>query len=54
MLQWCHSDFSVHNRIRSKAADAKGRQRLARYTIRCPFALDNRYHYYDYYSVGMY
>jgi len=42
MLQWRHSDFSVHNRIRSKAADAKGRQRLARYTIRCPFALENR------------
>ena len=40
MLQWRHSGFSVHNRIRSKAADAKGRQRLARYMIRCPFALE--------------
>ncbi len=27
-------------RIRSKAADAKGHQRLARYMIRCPFALN--------------
>ncbi len=34
MIQWRHSGFSVHNRIRSKAADAKGRQRLARYMIR--------------------
>jgi hypothetical protein len=38
MLQWRHSGFSVHNRIRSKAADTDGRQRLARYMIRCPFA----------------
>ncbi len=30
----------MHNRIRSKAADADGRQRLARYMIRCPFALE--------------
>jgi hypothetical protein len=28
------------NRVRSKAADANGRQRLARYIIRCPFALE--------------
>ncbi len=40
MLTWRHSGFSVHNRIRSKAADAEGRQRLARYMIRCPFAHD--------------
>ena len=40
MLQWRHSSFSVHNRIRSKAADAKGRHSLARYMIRCPFALE--------------
>ena len=40
MLQWRHSGFSVHNRIRSNADDAKGRQRLARYMIRCPFALE--------------
>jgi len=40
MLQWRHAGFSVHNRIRSKAADADGRQRLARYLIRCPFALE--------------
>lgn len=39
MLGWRHSGFSVHNRIRSKASDAEGRQRLARYMIRCPFAL---------------
>ena len=30
----------MHNRVRSKAADANGRQRLARYMIRCPFALE--------------
>jgi len=30
----------VHNRIRTKAADAEGRQGLARYMIRCPFALN--------------
>ena len=40
MLNWRHSGFSVHNRVRSKAADAKGRQHLARYMIRCPFALE--------------
>jgi hypothetical protein len=41
MRQWRHSGFSVHNRIRTQAADAEGRQRLARYMIRCPFALNN-------------
>lgn len=40
MRNWRHSGFSVHNRIRSKAADAEGRQRLAGYLIRGPFALD--------------
>ncbi len=40
MLQWRYAGCSVHNRIRSKAAKAKGRQRLARYMIRCPFALE--------------
>jgi hypothetical protein len=40
MRQWRHSGVSVHNRIRSKAADASGRQRLARYMIRCPFGLE--------------
>ncbi len=39
MRQRRHSGFSVHKRIRSKAADAEGRQRLARYMIRCPLAL---------------
>ena len=34
--QWRYSGFSVHNRIRSRAADAEGRQRLAGYMIRCP------------------
>ena len=38
--QWRHSGFSVHNLIRRPAADAEGRQRLARYMIRCPFALE--------------
>ena len=40
MRQWRHSGFSVHNRIRTQAADAEGRQRLAHYMIRCPFALN--------------
>ena len=40
VLQWRHSGFSVHNGICSKATDAEGRQRLARYMIRCPFALE--------------
>lgn len=40
MLGWRHSGFSVHTRIRSNATDAEGRQRLARYMIRCPFALE--------------
>ncbi len=40
MLKWRHSGFSVHNRVRSKANDAEARQRLARYMIRCPFALN--------------
>ncbi len=35
-----HSGFSVHNCVRSKGNDAEGRQRLARYMIRCPFALN--------------
>ena len=38
MLQWRYSGFSVHNRVRSK--DAEGRQRFARYMIRCPFSLE--------------
>ncbi len=40
MLMWRHSGFSVHNRIHARANDAEGRQRLARYMIRCPFALE--------------
>lgn len=40
MLRWRHSGFSVHNRVRSKACDAEGRQRFFRYMIRCPFALE--------------
>jgi hypothetical protein len=42
MRQWRPSGFSVRNRIRTQAVDAEGRQRLARYMIRCPFALENR------------
>lgn len=38
MRQWRPSGFSVHNRIRTQAVEAEGRQRLARYMIRCPFA----------------
>ncbi len=33
MKTWRHSGFSVHNRIRTKADDAEGCQRLARYII---------------------
>ena len=45
MLQWRHSGYSAHNRIRSKATDVKGRQRLACYMIRRPVALEKmRYH----------
>ena len=40
MLNWRHSGFSVHNRVRTNAGDAAGRQRLARDMIRCPFALE--------------
>jgi len=40
MRQWRHSGFSVYNRIRTQAAEAEGRQRLARYMIRCPFSLN--------------
>ena len=50
MKTWRHSGFSaiapasmqssVDNRIRTNADDAEGRQRLARYMIRCPFALE--------------
>lgn len=40
MRQWRHSGFSVHNQVRVKAGDARGRRRrLARYMIRNPFAL---------------
>jgi hypothetical protein len=45
MLNWRHSGFSVHNRVRSKAADAEGRQHLARYMIRCPFALEKMHYH---------
>lgn len=38
--QWHHSGFSGHNRVRTQASDATGRQCLARYMIRCPFALN--------------
>ncbi len=38
MLKWHHSGFSVHNRVRTN--NAEGRQRLARYMIRCPFSLE--------------
>jgi hypothetical protein len=34
------SGFSVHSRVHTKAIDAGGRQRLARYMIRCPFSLE--------------
>jgi len=44
MCQWRHSGFSVHNRIRSPAADAEGRQRLARYMIRYSFARNKMSH----------
>jgi len=37
MHLWRHSGFSVHNRVRCKGNDAEGRQRLARYMIRCLF-----------------
>jgi hypothetical protein len=37
-FNWRHSDLSVHNRVRSKGAE--GRQRLARFMIRCPFSLE--------------
>ena len=40
MLNWRHSGFSVHNRVHTIADDAEGRQRLARYMIRCPFSLE--------------
>lgn len=39
MRQWQHSGFSIHNQIRVKAGDAAGRQQLACYMIRTPFAL---------------
>ncbi len=39
LLAWRHSGFSVHNRVRVKAADGQGRKQLARYMIRAPFAL---------------
>jgi hypothetical protein len=40
MLNWRHSGLSLHSRVWSKAADAKGRQHLARYMILCPFSLE--------------
>jgi hypothetical protein len=35
--QWRHSGFFAHSRIRSKAANAEGRQRLVRYMIHRPY-----------------
>jgi hypothetical protein len=40
MLKWRQSGFSAHNRICCKTADADGGQCLARFMIRCPFALE--------------
>ena len=40
MLASRDSSFSVHIRIRTQANEGEGRQRLAHYMIRCPFALE--------------
>lgn len=40
LLAWRHSGFSVHNRVRVKAADTEGRKQLARDMIRADFALE--------------
>ena len=40
MLAWRHSGFSVHNRVRVRAGDAKGRKKLAQYMLRAPFSLE--------------
>ena len=42
MLQWRHSGFTVHNRNRSKTADAKAGNILPVIWLAvCPFALEN-------------
>lgn len=40
MLNWRHSGFSVHNRVRVAAGDAEGRKSLAGYMLRAPFSLE--------------
>ena len=40
LLAWQHSGFSVHNTIRVEAEDAAGVERLCRYLVHPPIALD--------------
>lgn len=39
MLEWRHSGFSVHNRVRVAAEDPQGRTKLAGYMLRAPLSL---------------
>ena len=39
MRGWRHSGFSVDRSVRLAAGDRRGRERLARYLVRCPFSL---------------
>jgi hypothetical protein len=40
LLGWRHSGFSLHNAVRTSAADTDGRRAVAEYILRSPFSLE--------------
>ncbi len=40
LLSWKNSGFSVHNQVKIKSRDRRGRENLAQYILRSPFSLE--------------
>jgi len=40
LLSWKNSGFSVHNQVKIKSRDTRGRESLAQYVLRSPFSLE--------------
>jgi len=40
LLSWKNSGFSVHNQVKIKSRDTRGRESLAQYILRSPFSLE--------------
>jgi Putative transposase len=40
LLSWKNSGFSVHNQVKIKSRDRRGRESLAQYILRSPFSLE--------------